>query len=167
MKNWLVNERISSNHTGVFKICSKHVLVFKCLSIDLSIRPHLTKSGVHSGGGGEGVVLPIRGGSAWEGLFPVPFSGFRCKNVSKTKNIADRYPPKLNAVDSFSVVTDNSSLEGVDTFNVTMDETSSWKEHVFSSLGKVISSRLAAATASRSGKVIPRSNVVSTCVTFI
>lgn len=165
MENWLVNERISSNHTTVFTICSKHVLVFKCLSIDLSIRPHLTKSGVHSGG--EGVVLPIRGGSAWEGLFPVPFSGFRCKNVSKTKNIADRYPPKLNAVDSFSVVTDNSSLEGVDTFNVTMDESSSWKEHVFSSLGKVISSRLAAATASRSRKVIPRSNVVSTCVTFI
>lgn len=88
-------------------------------------------------------------------------------NVSKTKNNANRYPPKLNAVDSFSVAADNSSIEGVDTFNVTMDETSSWKEHVFSSLGKEISCRLAAATASRSGKVTPRSNVVNTCVTFI
>ena len=81
--------------------------------------------------------------------------------------ITDRYPTKLNAVDSFSVATDNSSSEGVDTFNVTMDETSFWKEHVFSSLGKEISSRLASATASRSRKVIPRSNAVSTCVTFI
>ena len=42
------------------------------------------------------------------------------------------------------MATDNSSLEGVDTFNVTMNETSSWKEHVFSSLGKEISSRLVA-----------------------
>ena len=165
MKNWIVNERISSNHTTVFKICPKHVLVFKCLSIDLSIRPHLTKSGVHSGRGGGGYSL--YGEALPEKGIPVPFSGFRCKNVSKTKNIADRYAPKLNALDSFSVATDNSSLEGVDTFIVTMHETSSWKEHVFSSLGKEISSRLAAVTASRSGKVILKSNTVSTCVTFI
>ena len=88
-------------------------------------------------------------------------------NVSKTENDANRYPPKINAVDSFAVAADNSSIEGVDTFSVTMDETSSWKEHVFSSLGKEISSRLAAVTASRSGKVMLKSNTVSTCVTFI
>ena len=40
-------------------------------------------------------------------------------NVSKTKDNANRYPPKLNAVDSFSLAADNSSLEGVDTFSVT------------------------------------------------
>ena len=40
-------------------------------------------------------------------------------NVTKTKDNANRYPPKLNAVDSFSVAADNSSLEGVDTFSVT------------------------------------------------
>ena len=36
-------------------------------------------------------------------------------NVSKTENDANRYPPKINAVDSFSVAADNSSIEGVDT----------------------------------------------------
>ena len=40
-------------------------------------------------------------------------------NVSKTQDNANRYPPKLNAVDSFSVAADNSSLEGVDAFSVT------------------------------------------------
>ena len=39
----------------------------------------------------------------------------------------------LNVVDTFLVVTDNASLERVDTFKylgVTMDETLSWKEQL-------------------------------------
>ena len=49
---------------------------------------------------------------------------------------------RLNAVESFSVAADNTSLERVDTFKylgVTMEETLSWKEHV-SLLGKKVSS---------------------------
>ena len=69
---------------------------------------------------------------------------------------------RLNAVDSFSVAVDNTSLEGVNTYKypgVTMDETLSWKEHV-SSMGKKISPRLALLRRVR--KVLPK----STCITL-
>ena len=52
---------------------------------------------------------------------------------------------RLNAVDSFSVAANTTSLERVYSFKylgVSMDETLSWKEQV-SLLGKKISSRLA------------------------
>ena len=52
---------------------------------------------------------------------------------------------RLNAVDSFTVAADTTSLERVYSFKylvVSMDETLSWKEQV-SLLGKKISSRLA------------------------
>ena len=61
-------------------------------------------------------------------------------NVSKTKIMLIGTHQRLNAVDSFSVTEDNTSLERVDTFKhlgVIMDETLSWKEHV-SSMGKKI-----------------------------
>jgi len=59
-------------------------------------------------------------------------------NVSKTKIMLIGTHQRLNAVNSFSVTTDNTSLERVDTFKylgVIMYETLSWKEHV-SSMGK-------------------------------
>ena len=78
-------------------------------------------------------------------------------NVSKTKIMLIGTHQRLNAVDSFLVTEDNTSLEGVDTFKhlgVIMDETLSWKEHV-SSMGKKISSRLALLRRAR--KVLPKS----------
>ena len=69
---------------------------------------------------------------------------------------------RLNAVESFSVAADNTSLERVDTFKylgVTMEETLSWKEHV-SLLGKKVSSRLA--LLGRARKVLPK----TTCITL-
>ena len=83
-------------------------------------------------------------------------------NVSKTKIMLIGTHQRLNAVDSFSVTEDNTSLERVDTFKhlgVIMDETLSWKEHV-SSMGKKISSRLALLRRAR--KVLPK----SACVTL-
>ena len=82
-------------------------------------------------------------------------------NVSKTKIVLVGTHQMLNAVESFSVAADNTSLERVDTFKylgVTMEETFSWKEHV-SLLGKV-SSRLALLHPAR--KVLPK----STCITL-
>ena len=66
-------------------------------------------------------------------------------NVSKTKIMPIGIHQRLNAVDSFSVAADTTSLERVYSFKylgVSMDETLSWKEQV-SLLGKKISSRLA------------------------
>ena len=66
-------------------------------------------------------------------------------NVSKTKIMLIGTHQRLNAVESFSVAADNTSLERVDTFKylgVTMEETFSWKEHV-RLLGKKVSPRLA------------------------
>ena len=76
-------------------------------------------------------------------------SWFRCNylmlDVSRTKILLIGAHQRLNTVDSFSVVADNTFLERVYSFKylgVTMDETFSWKEDV-SLLGKKISSRLA------------------------
>ena len=83
-------------------------------------------------------------------------------NVSKTKIVLVGTHQMLNAVESFSVAADNTSLERVDTFKylgVTMEETFSWKEHV-SLLGKKVSSRLALLRRAR--KVLPK----STCITL-
>ena len=64
-------------------------------------------------------------------------SWFRCNhlmlNVSRTKILLIGAHQRLNTVDSFSVVADNTFLERVDSFKylgVTMDETFSWKEDV-------------------------------------
>ena len=70
---------------------------------------------------------------------------------------------RLNAVESFSVAADKTSLERVDTFKylgVTMEGTFSWKEHV-SLLGKKVSSRLALLRRAR--KVLPKSS----CITLV
>ena len=83
-------------------------------------------------------------------------------NVSKAKIVLVGTRQRLNAVESFSVAADKTSLERVDTFKylgVTMDETLSWKEHV-SLLGKKVSSRLALLRRAR--KVLPK----STCITL-
>ena len=83
-------------------------------------------------------------------------------NVSKTKIMLIGTHQRLNAVESFSVAADNTSLERVDTFKylgVTMEETLPWKEHV-SLLGKKVSSRLALLRCAR--KVLPK----STCITL-
>ena len=85
-------------------------------------------------------------------------------NVSKTNIMLIRTHQRLNAVDSFSVTEDNTSLERVDIFKhlgVIMDETLSWKEHV-SSMGKKISSRLALLRRAR--KVLPNLLVLH-CIT--
>ena len=74
---------------------------------------------------------------------------------------------RLNAVESFSVAADNTSLERVDTFKylgVTMEETFSWKEHV-SLFGKKISSRLALLGQSR--KVLPKSSCITLYKTIV
>ena len=66
-------------------------------------------------------------------------------NVCKTKIVLVGTHQRLNAVESFSVAADNTSLERADTFKylgVTIEETFSWKEHVSLS-GKKVSSRLA------------------------
>lgn len=73
------------NHTTVFKICSKHVLVFKCLSIDLSIRPHLTKSGVHSGGEGRGWYSLYGEALPEKGYFPYLFQASGVKMFPRLK----------------------------------------------------------------------------------
>ena len=83
-------------------------------------------------------------------------------NVSKTKIVLVGTHQRLNAVESFSVAADKTSLERVDTFKylgVTMDETLSRKEHV-SLLGKKVSFRLALLRRAR--KVLPK----STCITL-
>ena len=54
-------------------------------------------------------------------------------NVSKTKIMLIGTHHRLYVVDTFLVVTDNASLERLDTFKylgVTMDETLSWKEQL-------------------------------------
>ena len=54
-------------------------------------------------------------------------------NVSKTKIMLIGTHQRLNAVDSFSVAADTTSLERVYSFKylvVSMDETLSWKEQV-------------------------------------
>ena len=54
-------------------------------------------------------------------------------NVSKTKIMLIGTHQRLYGVDTFLVVTDNASLERLDTFKylgVTMDETLSWKEQL-------------------------------------
>ena len=83
-------------------------------------------------------------------------------NVSYTKITLISTHQRLNAVESFSVAAENTSLERVDTFKylgVTMEETFSWKEHV-SLLGKRVSSRLALLCRARN--VLPK----STCITL-
>ena len=53
--------------------------------------------------------------------------------VSKTKIMLIGTHQRLYVVDTFLVVTDNASLERLDTFKylgVTMDETYSWKEQL-------------------------------------
>ena len=54
-------------------------------------------------------------------------------NVSETQIMLIGTHQRLNVVDTFLVVTNNASLERVDTFKylgVTMDETLSWKEQL-------------------------------------
>ena len=54
-------------------------------------------------------------------------------NVSKTKIMLIGTHQRLYVVDTFLVVTDNASLERLDTFKylgVTMDETLLWKEQL-------------------------------------
>ena len=88
-------------------------------------------------------------------------------NVSKTKIVLVGTHQRLNAVDSFSVAADKTSLERVDTFKylgVTMDETLSWKEHV-SLLGKKVSSRLA--LLRRAQKFLPKSTCITLCNTIV
>ena len=83
-------------------------------------------------------------------------------NVSKTQIMLIGTNQRLYVVDTFLVVTDDASLERVDTFKylgVTMDETLSRKEHL-SLLGKKVSSRLALLRCAR--KVLPK----STCITL-
>ena len=73
---------------------------------------------------------------------------------------------RLNAVESFSVAADNTSLDRVDTFKylgVTMEETFSWKEHV-SLLGKKVS-RLA--LPHRVRKVLPKSSCITLYKTIV
>ena len=53
-------------------------------------------------------------------------------NVSKTKIMLIGTHQRLYVVDTFLVVTDNASLERLDTFKylgVTVEKTFSWKEH--------------------------------------
>ena len=53
-------------------------------------------------------------------------------NVFRTKIVLIGTHQGLNAVESFSVAADNTSLERVDTFKylgVTVEKTFSWKEH--------------------------------------
>ena len=53
-------------------------------------------------------------------------------NVFRTKIVLIGTHQGLNAVESFSVSADNTSLERVDTFKylgVTVEKTFSWKEH--------------------------------------
>ena len=78
--------------------------------------------------------------------------------VSRTKIVLIGTHQRLNAVESFSVAADNTSLQRVDTFKylgVTMEKPFSWKEHV-SLLGKKVSSRLALLRRAR--KVLPKSS---------
>ena len=54
-------------------------------------------------------------------------------NVSETQIMLIGTHQRLYVVDTFLVVTDNASLERLDTFKylgVTMDETLSWKEQL-------------------------------------
>ena len=54
-------------------------------------------------------------------------------NVSETQIMLIGTHQRLNVVNTFLVVTNNASLERVDTFKylgVTMDETLSWKEQL-------------------------------------
>ena len=54
-------------------------------------------------------------------------------NVSETQIMLIGTHQRLNVVETFLVVTNNASLERVDTFKylgVTMDETLSWKEQL-------------------------------------
>ena len=74
---------------------------------------------------------------------------------------------RLNAVESFSVAADNTSLDRADTFKylgVTMDETFSRKEHV-SLLGQKVSSRLA--LLHRARKVLPKSSCITLYKTIV
>ena len=88
-------------------------------------------------------------------------------NVSKTKTMLIGTHQRLNAVESFSVAADNTSLQRVDTFKylgVTMEKTFSWKEHV-SLLGKKVSSRLALLRRAR--KVLPKSSCITLYNTIV
>ena len=61
------------------------------------------------------------------------WSNYLMLNVSKTQIMLMGTHQRLNVVDTFLVVTDNASLEWVDTYKylgVTMDETLSWKEQL-------------------------------------
>ena len=61
------------------------------------------------------------------------WSNYLMLNVSKTKIMLIGTHQRLYVVDTFLVVTDNASLERLDTFKylgVTMDETLSWKEQL-------------------------------------
>ena len=87
--------------------------------------------------------------------------------VSRTKIVLIGTHKRLNAVESFSVAADNTSLQRVDTFKyfgVTMEKTFSWKEHV-SLLGKKVSSRLALLRRAR--KVLPKSSCITLYNTIV